>query len=242
MFKMNIKFRNVLFLMLLLVSTSLLFTACNKNDKNIIPPDAAGIMGFNLAPDQNNVGFSISGNIFTQSPLGFGNYTATYRAIYTGSKSVQSFNYGSSALIDSARADFKKDKYYSTFLFGRNGNYDQVIVQDGIDSLPYTTNKAYVRMVNGYTLSNFTPFIVYTLSDSSQISNQRLVYKAVSEFMEVPAGEIKVEARAGTETKANRTINFEANKVYTLLLLDNANLDSLANPEIRFIVNGFIQQ
>ncbi len=240
MFKKNLVSSKGFLLTLSLIILSFVFTACNKNDDNIQQPDAAGIMGFNLAADQNATGFRIDGRIFTQNPLAFGNYTANYRAVYTGSRRLESFNYNSGALLDSARTTFQNDKYYSTFLFGRNNNYDQVIVEDALDTLAYQTNKAYVRMVNAYTLNNFIPTIVY-LQNNAELSNNRLAYKAITEFMQIPAGEIKVEARAGSEPKTSRTINFEANKVYTLLLLDNANMDTLANPEIKFIVNGIIE-
>ena len=238
MLKKNKKFINVFVLAL---GITVLFTACKKNDKNIQQPDAAGMMAFNLAADQGNIGFRIGQNIFTQNPLAFGNYTANYRPIYTGNRRVESFSYSNGAILDTATANIENDKYYSSFLFGRNGTYKQVVVKDALDTLPFKENKAYVRMVNAYTESNFTPAIVYTLSDNSQIASLPIAYAAVSQFVEVPAGEIKVDAKFSDETKSSRTINFEANKIYTLLLLDNASLDPTANPEIKFIVNGFIK-
>lgn len=238
---LNLNFRKPQIFLLSILSLSILFTACKKKDRDIQQPDAAGIMAFNLSPDQNAVGFKIEGRIFTQNPLAFGNYTATYRAIYTGNRTVQAFNYVNGVILDTAAANFENNKYYSSFLFGKNGTYKEVIVQDKIDSLPYSTNKAYVRMVNGYSLPNFTPSIRYTLNDSTEIYNQPLSYTTASSFLEVPAGEVNIEARSGAEVKSSRKINFEVNKVYTLLLIDNVSADSLANPEIKFIVNGFIQ-
>ena len=241
MLKRKMKFRNAFMFMLSLVSISLVFTACKKNDKDIQQPDAAGLMAFNLAADQGNVGFRIGQNIFTQNPLAFGSFTANYQPVYTGTRSVEGFNYSNGSILDSTNANFINEKYYSTFLFGRNGTYKQVIVKDGLDTLPYVANKAYVRMVNAYTESSFIPSIVYSLNDGTEISNEPLSFTGISKFMEVPAGNIKIDIKSTIETKSTRNINFEANKIYTLLLLDNSNLNPLADPEIKFIVNGFIK-
>ncbi|MBN8864222.1 MAG: hypothetical protein J0H92_12685, partial [Sphingobacteriales bacterium] len=49
-----------------LISAGVLFTACNKNDNgNNGGSDAAGLMAFNLAPDQPAVSLALSGNIIT---------------------------------------------------------------------------------------------------------------------------------------------------------------------------------
>lgn len=217
-----------------------LLASCNKNDDDIQNPDVAGIMAFNLAPDQHQVGFSITGNIFTQVPLDFGNYTVNYRPIYTGNRTISAFNYGNGELLDSANANFENEKYYSTFLFGRDSSYQQVILQDELDSLPFVANKAFVRMVNGYTNNGVTPNIRYSLSDSSEIYNQPLVYTGISSFKEVPVGELTLQAKTATEVISNRTVTIEANKIYTFLLLDAPSGNPMDNPEIKFIVNGII--
>ena len=129
--------KKVLSVFLLVSLAMVILAGCTKFDNNDNTNNpAAGLMGFNLATDQSQVGTSIGGNFITNVPLGYSNYTGGYLAVFPGSRIVESSDVSSSARLASGSFDFEDRKYYSTFLVGANGTYQQLIVKDSIDSLP----------------------------------------------------------------------------------------------------------
>eukprot|EP01035_Chromulina_nebulosa_P003973 gene3973-5423_t len=134
--------------LLVLMAIGLIFSACNKDDNDYTPTPVAGLMAFNLAPDQNAVAFGISGNSLTNQPLAFSNFTGAYLNIYPGSRVIETRNASNGTLLDSAQGTFETGKYYSTFLIGADSNYQNIIVQDKIDTLTAPSGQAYIRYIN----------------------------------------------------------------------------------------------
>src|SRR5687768_5194748 len=64
------------------IAMGVLLPSCLKDDDNQ-PVDipAAGLMAFNLAPDQQSVAIRLSGSSLTQSPLAYTNFTGIYQRI-----------------------------------------------------------------------------------------------------------------------------------------------------------------
>src|SRR5262245_16158255 len=120
---------------LTVTTAAVLFTACLKdkdNDYQDIP--AAGLMTFNLAPDQESVVVTLNNNSLTQQPLQYTNYSGVYQPVYTGNRAIAAFSYPSNTPIASADYNFEQDKYYSLFVLGYDSAYRNVVTFDDIDS------------------------------------------------------------------------------------------------------------
>src|SRR5690606_29329982 len=129
----------------------LIFASCKKSDNQNPDIPAAGLMAFNLAPEKSGIGFTLSGNNLTSSPLTYTSYTGGYHGIYTGTRTVASFDDTNGNTITSRDFTFDQDKYYSLFLVGYGSAYKNVIVDDNLDSLSATSGKAYIRYINAFT-------------------------------------------------------------------------------------------
>ncbi|MEO5996648.1 MAG: DUF4397 domain-containing protein [Chitinophagaceae bacterium] len=220
-----------------LLATAILFSACKKNLDGGQNSPVAGLMAFNLAPDKSTVGISLSGNQLVSTPLAYTNYTGGYLNIYPGDRSIKSFNYMQDSSLATSSFNFEPNKYYSLFLVGNNGTYQNVVAWDDLDSLSSTSGKAYVRYINAIPDSS-APTVTITANGSNVVSNP-VKFATVSAFTPVTPGEINVSVVNTNETAANRTITLEGGKAYTLLLVGVAGAtDSTKSVQIKFIKNA----
>jgi hypothetical protein len=218
-----------------LIMTSLLLTSCLKNnndDSNNAP--VAGLMAFNLVPDKTAINIALSGNSITQSPLPYTNFTGAYVSVYAGNRAVEAYDNTQSPFA-STPANFETDKYYSAFVMGNDGNYQNVVVQDNFDSLSGSSGQAYIRYVNAIPDSS-NPAVTIT-GGGSTVVNQQADYKAVSEFVAVAPGQVVIDVSNGINIDADRTITVEARKIYTVLLTGVPG-SATAPVQIKFITNG----
>lgn len=208
-----------------------LFTACKKSNFENNNPDVAGLMSFNLASDKSVV-LGLSGSALTSQPLAFTSYTGGYQNIYPGNRTFESYDYANGDSLASKAFDFEAKKYYSAFVLGSAGSYQNVVVNDNIDSLSSSTGKAYVRYINAIDGSaNAT----VTVTSGGTPASSNAAYASVSEFTAVNPGDVTIAVSEGT-INANRTFAVEQKKVYTVLLVSGA---STADPaQIKYIVNG----
>ncbi|MEI9909302.1 MAG: DUF4397 domain-containing protein [Bacteroidota bacterium] len=214
----------------------ILFTACKKSNFENTNPEVAGLMAFNLAPDQS-VAIGISGNALTSSPLGFTSYTGGYLGIYPGNRTVESYNYASGDSIATASYDFTAKKYYSLFVVGSNDNYQNVIVNDNFDSLSSSSGQAYIRYINAIN-GSASPQVTIT-ANGTNVVNSNAAFAGISEFVAVAPGPVAITVNEGSTVNANRTITVEQKKVYTVLLASGA---TSADPaQIKYVVNGTLE-
>jgi hypothetical protein len=219
----------------------ILFAACKKQDYNNGPvPPAAGLMAFNLSPDQPAVGFDVSGNRLSNVAYGYTNYTGNYLPVYPGNREVRAFNYNTGSTLTLGNAVFADSGYYSTFLLGINGNYRNVIVEDKLTTLAATSGKAWVRYINAIPDSASVPVINVSSNGDNTISDT-VRYATVSEFVQVNAGQVNTSVNNGSNITANRLITLDENKVYTLLFVGvPAAADTSMAVHIRFVENGIL--
>jgi hypothetical protein len=210
------------------------FTSCLK-DNDFQQTPVSGLMAFNLAPDQEAVGISLSGSLLGGTPLGYGSFTGTYLNVYSGNRRVDS--YAGNELLDSSTYNFGKDKYYSVFVVGTNNNYQNIVVQDNYDSLTASSGKAYIRYINAIPAPASSN--VNITSGGSSVFNTNEAFGQVSPFVEVTPGSLSVEVTG--EGSVNRTITVAGQKAYTILLMGMPNqTDTTKAVQIRFIENGTI--
>lgn len=225
--------RNFLFktLTICAFASFILFTACKKSGmENNTSPDAAGLMAFNLVPSKA-VSITIGGNVLTGSPLAFNSYTGVYLPIFPGNRTIESFDYSTSSSLASATDSFEVGKFYSVFVVGTTGAFQNVVVKDNFDSLT-SAGQAYVRYINAIN-GSANPTV--TISGSS-VNNSSAAFGTVSSFVAVSPGSTSISVTDGNTVNANRTIMTEANKVYTVLLSSGATSSDSA--QIKYIVNG----
>lgn len=212
-----------------------LFTACKKS--NDIPnTPVAGLMAFNLAPDKPAVRIKLSGSDLLQSPLTYTGFTGGYSSIYTGARNIETFG-DSSVPFASASYSFEPNKYYSLFVTGNNGTYNNLVVLDNFDSLSANSGQAYIRYINA--IPDSSKPLVHITAGSSTIFNTNAGFSSVSEFAAVPPGELNIGLTNEGTINTSRIITVEQKKVYTILLLGNpAATDTTTKVQIRFVENG----
>ncbi|HKO82591.1 MAG TPA: DUF4397 domain-containing protein [Chitinophagaceae bacterium] len=216
-----------------------LLAACSKfdNDDNNNNSSAAGLMSFNLAPDQSAVGVALSGSNLTNAPLGYTNYSGTYQPIYPGNRAVESYNYNSDSSIATLNYNFETNKYYSLFVAGANGVYTNIVTRDNFDSLSSGSGKTYVRYINA--IPDSTKPTVSITANGNDVINAPAGFSVVSDFVAADPGQVTITVKNGSTIDANRTISLEQGKVYTVLLtgLPEAT-DTTKAVQIKYILNG----
>ena len=213
-----------------------LFSACKDDDNNNMQPDVAGFMAFNLAPDQSAIGLSLSGNQL-RSPLPYMSYTGGYVAIYPGDRSTDAFSYDNGNTLATATQTYVPQKYYSAFVIGTKDNYQNIIVNDGLDTLNAAKGKAYVRYINALTGTTTTD--VQISNDTSVLFTGEAAYGQVSPFMALDASAITIAIGDGNKVDTSRTITLEDQKAYTVLFAGNPEGDQPTDSvQIRYVENG----
>ena len=220
------------------VSLGAVFSACKKDSHNNTDLPVSALMAFNLAPDQSALGIALNGNLLTNSPLSYTNYTGGYRNIFPGERVVQAFDYQRDTTLVTASHNFTNQKYYSLFLVGNNGAYKNVIVPDEIDSLPAT--HAYVRYINAIPDSTSAPTVTIK-ANGTEVVNTTAAFAAVSQFSPVSAGNVDIAITNGGNISANRTLAVENGKIYTVLMVGiPAATDTAKAVQIKYVLNGTI--
>lgn len=215
-----------------------LFSACKKDVDRVQQP-AAGLMAFNLAPDNAAVGVALSGNNFTNAPLAYTNYTGGYRGVFVGNRSVESYDYFSGAALATTQQLFRDSAYYSLFVLGTAGHYTNLLVQDNLDSLSAANGQAYVRYVNA--IPDSTKPLVTISSGGVNIVNSTAAYATASDFTGITPGDISITVNNESTFNVSRTISVESGKVYTILLTGiPEQTDTTKAVQIKFITNGTI--
>ena len=230
-------FRRTIAVIGALVVAAGVFSACNKQDAVVTRVPTAGLMVFNLAPDKDGIGVSLSGNLLNSSPLRYTDFNGTYQNIYTGTREIQSFDLTDSVFA-SSEFTFEDSTYYSVFVTGSNGVYNNITVKDAIDSST-TPDKAYIRYINAVADSS-APVVTVTAGDSN-VSEAAAGFNSVSSFIPVTGGDIKVAVSNGGNISTERTFALENGKVYTVLIIGIPDsTDDNKKVQLRYIVNGDI--
>lgn len=218
--------------------TGVLFSSCLKDsDENDRIP-TAGLLAVNLAPDQQSLAITLSGNFLTQTPLAYTNYTGGYQRVYTGTRSINAYDYPDSNPLSSSSQLFEADNYYSLYFIGYNGKYRNVISEDLFDSLSANSGNAYVRYVNAIADSAHLPQVVIS-SNGNAVISETGNYATVSTFKAISPGNISIAVNSAAGVDTSRSFSVSAKKVYTVLL---TGIPGASDPDkrvqVKFIENG----
>jgi len=219
------------------LSAAVLFMSCNKSldDDNSNNTPVAGLMAFNLATDTPPVSIALSGSLLTAVALGFNNYSGAYLAIYPGTRTVESYNYATGADLADTSFNFEATKYYSVFVVGSDNNYENIVVEDKLDSVS-APGKAFIRYINAIP-DAAVPSVTITANGTTTV-NEPAAFKTVSAFTAVDAGSVAITVSNGTTIDANRSITLEQNKIYTVLLIGKPGATGETAVQIKYITNG----
>jgi len=212
------------------------FASCSKTNDNGNTVPVSGLMAFNLAPDMNGIGITLSGNVLPGAPLFYTNYTGGYFRTFPGTRSITAYDYFITRPISSSQASLEPGKYYSLFIVGANNNYSNLVTKDNLDSLT-ANGQAYIRYVNAIPDSS-KPQVTIN-AGGKDVVNEHAAFTNASEFVPVNAGNVTININNGSNIQAGRTINVEASKIYTVLLtgLPGAK-DSAQSVQIKYVQNG----
>lgn len=215
-----------------------LISACDKDDDNDNRLPSAGLMAFNLAPDQNAVGIALSGSQLTNAPLAYTSFNGTYQNIYVGPRDIASFDYNLDSTLATSNVTFEDSAFYSLFVVGNNGVYKNITVRDDIDSSS-SVSLAHVRYINAIPDSS-APVVTITSGGEKPV-DAPAKFTEVSPFIPVAGGDVNIAVSNGNTISANRTITLENGKVYTALLVGVPGATDTAKAvQIRYIVNGAV--
>ena len=222
-----------------LLAITALFTACKKNESDVIQQPVAGLMAFNLVPDLPAVAITLSGNLIPGGELPYTSYSGRYLNVYPGNRIIGTYNAQTSARLDSLGYDFDQNKYYSLFVVGANDNYKNVVVVDNYDSLTASSGKSYVRYINA--IPEEATARVTINSAGSNLADDDVEFMYVSDFIAVDPGDLSVSIDNEKNVNKNRTINVAQSKAYTILLTGIPNAaDTNQAVQIRYIENGTV--
>lgn len=230
--------KSVLFIGLAVLFT--FFTACSSDDDSyyIDPDELSGFMALNLIPDQSSVGATLSGNL-VGPPLPYRSYTGGYVSIYPGKRSTDAYAGRSRNTLATTTHSYEPGNYYSLFMIGKNDDYENIVVQDNLDTLQAGNNGAFIRYLNAVS-GEETPDVEITKDTLSLFSGQA-DYGEVSPFIKSETGDIDVTIKNGAKIDTSRTITIEDGKVYTLLFAgDSESRDDFERVQIRYIENGTV--
>lgn len=230
--------RSVIVPLSLAMLVAVTLAACTKfdNDDDTGTP-VSGLMAFNLAPDKARVGIAIGGNNLTSQPLAYTNFTGTYQRVFSGNRDVEAYDVNADTTIATATRNFESNKYYSVFVVGANGSYTNVVTHDNFDSLSSAPGKSYVRYINAIP-DSAQPTVTIS-ANGSDVVNAAAAFQSVSDFVEVTPGQVAVSVKNNAGIDANRSIELQSGKVYTVLLIGipgDAGTDQAV--QIKYIENG----
>jgi hypothetical protein len=227
-----------LFMAATLFALGLVFSSCLKSkDTTMTSNPAAGLMAFNLSPDKTSVGITLSGNAFAGGmPLSYSSFTGSYLPVYPGERSIASYDNVAATSIATSTQTFEQDKYYSLFVVGANGNYNNLVTTDNFEPLSASSGKAYIRYINAIPDSS-KPAVTVSAGGTNLLSGDA-AYKHVSEFVEVNPGQVTITATNGATINVNRTITVEQKKAYTVLIYGVAGGTGDNAVQIKYVENG----
>jgi hypothetical protein len=230
-------FRSKFFYILLFSAVA--FSSCKKDDTPATP--TSGLMAFNLIPDSTGpVVFVLDNSTLANSTFSFTNYTGTYLPIYSGTRTLKLYEgTNPNAVLASTTFNYEAKKYYSVFAIGVRGNYQNLVTDDELDSLPSSTGNAFVRYINAIPDSSH-PVVTISANGTDEVK-ENAPFGKVSDFTQIAPGDISLDVSNDSTISANRTITVQQNGVYTVLIMGLPGAaDTAKAVQIKYIVNGTI--
>lgn len=200
--------------LLLSVGTSMLFSACSKEDSTVIPAKTyAKVMVVHASPNAPAVDLLIDSVKVNTTGLGFPNNTG-YLNVESGTRNINVTASGTLNSVIAANLDFTKDLNYSIFAVDSLSKISPIVLTDDL-STP-AAGKAHVRFIH---LSPNAPAVDIAVASSGAVVFGNKQFKESTSFTPLDAGDYNLDVRlAGTSTVALvlPKITLESGKIYTI--------------------------
>ncbi|HEY5371597.1 MAG TPA: DUF4397 domain-containing protein [Hanamia sp.] len=219
--------------------SAIIFSACKKDDTPATP--TSGLMAFNLIPDSTGpVIFALDNSALANTAFSFTNYTGAYLPIYSGTRNLQTYESpNTSTALAATTFNYEAKKYYSAFAIGAHGNYQNLVTNDELDSLPSSTGNAFVRYINAIPDSSH-PVVTISANGTDKVK-ENASFGSVSDFTQLAPGDITFNVSNDSTISASRTFTVQQNGIYTVLIMGLPGAaDTSKAVQIKYIVNGTI--
>jgi hypothetical protein len=213
---LNFSVRKTLTYFLSLLSTSVLFSSCIKDNTSTVVTTSYSLVSFVQAtPDLPPVDFYLDNSIVNTTPLSFTN-GFNYINAYTNTKAAYVYNHSTSAKLLTDSLHLKANTAYTLFLTNTAANPQFVLLTDTI-SKP-AANSAGIRFIN---LSPDAPAVDFAITSGTVISSNQ-AFKSFTTFNPLPGNESYtfVVKQAGTNTilATLPAVNINTGTTYTFWL------------------------
>lgn len=197
-----------------LLSCILIFSSCNKNNKDVDLPDAAVVTFIHASPKSPRLDVALDAN-----RLGLYNFTYTSywnnQLAYTGNRSLKVYKYGENTPFYTKEVTFNLDKHYSVFLADSGSKMEAVVLQNVSRST--TSDSVRIKFAN---MCPDVPALDFYIKGQSAPVAANVAYKAAADFISAKAGyDMVVEVReAGTSNvlAASLPLTLAGRNIYTL--------------------------
>ncbi len=222
---------------ILAIGFSLLLVSCKK-EKTESKVGVAGLVAFNLAPDQNHLMITVDDSYFTSTPLLYSRYTGKYFGIYEGNRSIVAFDNTTNKDLAQLDFNFKDSGYYSLFFIGYKSHYRNFLVEDKLSSIPKSTGKSFVRYL--YAIPDSLGSHVTVSNSGINTFDESNTYGNISEFKQIEPGNVDVKIMNGSgDIDLQRSLSLQSDGIYTILLQGTTqSTDTLQKVKINLIKNG----
>src|SRR5699024_11166109 len=148
-------------------------------------------------------------------------YTGGYVKIFPGNRSTDAVAGDTHNTLTSKTFDYETNKYYSLFVIGTEGDYENVIVNDGLDTLQANKGNTYFRFINA--ISDKTPVTSKVANDTADLLSQEAAYGEVAPFTALDSGAVTISITDNNTINVERDVQLESQKAYTFLISGNPN-------------------
>ena len=247
---------------LALLPATLLLASCSKDDEPVAPVVDQGSVLFVNAAASNPVSIKAFVNNEEKATLAYGSATSGYQAVPTGTPTIKIDNAASAGTsFFSQTVTVAKDQRYSYFVYSTST--DATVVPAGFlvadDLTAPAAGKAKIRLVNvafGYP----NPAGAISLSQSQPIGflpiTSAVNFLGASNFVEINSGSANLLITTGTSPTGSTvgavgdgtgtgtgatgtgTKNYEAGKIYTIVVRGTAGLPDPARQPKAFIIQN----
>ncbi|MFV0607161.1 MAG: DUF4397 domain-containing protein [Niabella sp.] len=211
---MNKVLRTPLFIAIVMLSVSILFTACNKDNDDIGWPDAAVLTVVHGSPMSPRLDFALDSNRLRLYNFSYTKYLYNQLA-YTGNRTLSVYKYGEDIKLLNKQITLEKDKNYTLFIVDSLQNIDAVLLQNATRSAEGDS----VRIKFANMCPDVASMDFYIKGDAAPFATN-VSYKDAADFMSVKAGYDQVievtQAGQTAVLAASLPINLSRGNIYTI--------------------------
>lgn len=197
----------------LLALSTVLFSACSKDDPTPTPTPTAKVLVAHASPNAPGVDLLVDDTKQNTAALTFPANTG-YLTVNAGTRNIKVNVAGTTTTVINANVNFEANKNYSVFAVDSVSKISAIVLGD--DLTAPASGKAHVRFVH---LSPNAPAVDIAVASTGTVVFPNTAFKSGTAFTPLTAGTYNLDVRvAGTSTVALvlPAITLQAGKIYTV--------------------------